>query len=374
MPAQCPTVCVMLKSREWLGFPNHKMTMPLRIQTTAATLLILTCLNVSAQDFSWDSGGGDTKYETAANWDMNVVPFSAGKNTMMLEVSDGGTVTFDRNSGRQVIDLLNLNNGSILNMTGGEFVHSRSGNNVRSSIGISGTGTATVNQSGGVMSIGHMLRLGDKKASGTYNLSGGSLVIYRGGNSLIGAQNGASISLGSKDSIASFNISGGSLVTRGGIELDTKATFKVLGAAASGIEFGNHKATEHGFWYQKGTLSIGIGANGVTPILVAAGDSGEQSVEFFSGAELDLSFHGAEPFNGTWTLLELEGADIVDHGLVLSEATKVNAGWSFKIDNSGPNARLTATYKHYVSIPEPMSYSMILGCSLVLSVLLRRRR
>ncbi|MGJ8653879.1 MAG: hypothetical protein ACSHX8_11440 [Opitutaceae bacterium] len=337
------------------------------------TAFFLAGVSASAQDFFWDSGGSNTKYETAENWTTDAVPFSTGEKTMFVEVADGGTVTFDRKTGRQVIDLFNLNSGSTLNMTGGEFDHSRPGSHTRTSVGIAGGGTATVNQSGGSMSIGHMLRLGQKKTSGIYNLSGGSLTIYRGGRSLIGAPDGASISLGGGGAVASFNISGGSLVTRGGVEMDSNASFKVMGSDASNIALGDHKAADHGFWYQRGTLSFGIGSQGVTPIKVAAGDSQAQFAKFLEGAELDLGFYQTKPVHGTWTLLELENANINDEGLVLSAATIADGDWSFNVDNSGSNGRLTATYGGYASIPESMSFSMILG-SLSLIALARRRR
>ncbi|MGJ8653878.1 MAG: hypothetical protein ACSHX8_11435 [Opitutaceae bacterium] len=347
--------------------------MPFRLHATISTLFILTCLNSSAQNFSWDSGGNNTKYETAENWSTDVLPFSTGEKTMALEIADGGTVTFDRRTGKQVIDLLSLDNGSTLNMTGGEFDHSRSGAIVRTSIGTLGTGTSTFNQSGGTMEIGHLLRLGDRKASGIYNLSGGSLTVYRGGRTLIGAPDGASISLGSRGAVAEFNISGGSLVTRGGVEIDSNASFKVLGSRISRIAIGDHKASDHGFWYQRGTLSIGIGPYGVTPIQITSGDSQAQFARFLEGAELDLGFYETEPLTGTWTLLEIENAKIDDEGLVLSAATIANGDWSFNVDNSGPNGRLLATYGDYVSIPEPLSCSFMLGAFCLFILNIRRK-
>lgn len=346
----------------------------LKNTVSIATALLLVGSATHAQDFQWDGGGSNSKYETAENWATNVLPHPTGKNTMLVEIADGSTITFDESTGTQIIDLLNLNNGSTLNMTGGMFEHSRTGSNTRTAIGSSGGGTSVVNQSGGIMTIGHSLRLGEKNSSGVYNLTGGELIIFRGGKTLIGSPFGMSLSLGARDSIASMNISGGSLITRGGVEIESNATFNVQGAVASQIGIGVNKDTDAGTWFQRGTLKMGIDSKGVTKVYVAGGINGLPAVQFTADSKLDLSFHGTQPYNGTWTILEVEGADIIDEGLMLSEATMKDPSWSFKIDNSGPNGRLTATYNKYVSIPEPLSYSMALGVCCLLALSMRRVR
>lgn len=348
-----------------------KVTSPITL--TFTIVLSLVASNAHAQDFHWNGGGSNTKYENADNWRSGAVPYSTGKNTMQVMFNEGGTITFDAATGTQVIDDLDMNNGSVLNMTGGVFDHGKSGSLVRTSVGYDGTGS-TVNQSGGKMSIGHMLRIGEKKATGTYNLSGGILWVFRGGRSLMDGPRFPSISVGSGGATADLNISGGMLETRAGIEIDTNASFNVLGTNASSIKIGSIRDTDPGAWYQKGTLGIGIGSSGVTPIQIASGTKDSVDVQFLKGSKLDLSFHGVKPFNGSWTIMEVEGDEIVDHGLALSVASQADPSWSFEIDNSGPNGRLIATYNHYVAIPESSSYSTIVGAIGLLSLGLRRRR
>ncbi|MGJ8641217.1 MAG: hypothetical protein ACSHYA_17640 [Opitutaceae bacterium] len=285
----------------------------------------------------------NTKYETGGNWDSDAVPFSTGKNSMALAISDGGTMTFDASSGKRQIDFLNVTNGSVLNMSGGVFDHSRAGNVVRTSIGLSG-GVSTVNQTGGDMMIGHMLRLGGKGGAGVYNLSGGSLSVFRGGGSLMGGPFNPSISVGAGNLPSEFNISGGKLESRGGVEIGPDSSFNVIGSGASSITFGLSKYKEPGNWFQKGTLSFSIGTDGVTIIDIASGENGAPDVRFMPGSVLDLSFNGIVPFAGTWTLMEVEGAELINEGLALSPKTLADPRWAVKIDNSGVNGRLVATY------------------------------
>lgn len=332
----------------------------------------LAGVSASAQDFRWDSGGSNTKYETAENWSSNQVPYSTGDSTMYLMADDGGTVTFGRSTGTRSIDYMNLGNGSTLNMTGGAFDHAKSGNVVRTVVGTSGTGS-TVNQSGGKMSIGHLLKIGDKRASGRYNLSGGELNIFRGGRTLVDAPTGASISLMGRQ--AELNLIGGLLETRFGVEIDSGSRVRVHGRGMSAIKLGSVKRDDSGSWYQKGTLSYGIGSEGVTTIQIIGGTNNTPFAKFILGSKLDLGFNsGTRPVNGTWTLLELENQAIVDEGLVLSAATTADPKWGFNIDNSGPNGRLIATYGDYVSIPEPLNFSIALGACCLFVLNFRRKR
>jgi hypothetical protein len=287
---------------------------------------------------------------------------------MQILLVNGGTMTFDSASGSMTVDRMDISNGSVFNMMGGTFDLSQSGAVVRMNVGLEGRGSI-VNQSGGSMNVGHMLRIGNKQASGTYNLSGGALDIFRAGRSLIDAPAGPSLSLGPGNAEAEMNISGGSLTSRFGVEIDSKATFKVLGTGASKIGIGLNERQGFGSWYQKGTLSAGIGPKGITKIEIIGNASKDQFVTFLSGAVLDLSFHGANPYSGTWTILEVEDANIVDEGLLLSAATRRDPNWSFEIDNTGRVGRLNAKY---VDIPEPKSFALVLGGICMLAMLRRR--
>lgn len=330
--------------------------------------MISASISAQTTNFTWDAGGSDTKFENPLNWRSGTVPVSTGKGSIQVVLDNGGTMTFDSASGNWTVDRMDISNGSVFNLMGGTFDHGQSGAVVRMNVGLVGRGS-TVNQTGGNMLIGHMLRVGNKEASGTYNLSGGVLDIYRAGRSLIDAPAGPSISLGPGKADGEMNISGGSLTTRFGVEIDSKATFKVLGTGASKIGIGLNPRSGFGTWYQKGTLSVGIGPKGVTKIELIGNASKDQFVTFLSGSVLDLSFHGTNPYSGTWTILEVEDANIVDEGLLLSAATRRDPNWSFEIDNTGRVGRLNAKY---VDIPEPSMFGMVLGGICLFAVLRRR--
>lgn len=326
--------------------------------------------SISAQttNFSWDGGGSNTKFENPLNWSSGTLPVSKSKKSVQILLENGGTVTFDSTSGNWTINKMDISNGSVFNLMGGTLDHGQSGAVVRFNIGLAGRGS-TVNQSDGNMLVGHMIRVGHKEASGTYNLSGGVLDIYRAGRSLIGSPAGPSLSLGPGNADAEMNISGGSLISRFGVEIDSKATFKVLGTGASKIGIGLSERDGFGSWYQKGTLSVGVGPKGATKIEIIGNASKDQFVTFLSGSVLDLSFHGTKPYSGTWTILEVENANIVDEGLLLSTATRADPNWSFEIDNTGRVGRLNAKY---VDIPEPKSFALVLGGICMLAMLRRR--
>lgn len=294
--------------------------------------MISASISAQTTNFTWDGGGSNTKFENPLNWSSGTLPVSTGKGSMQILLKNGGTMTFDIASGKWIGDRMDISNGSVFNMLGGTFDLGQSGAVVRFNVGLAGRGS-TLNQSGGNLLIGHMIRVGNNQASGTYNLSGGTLNIYRAGRSLINAPAGPSLSLGPGNAEAAMNISGGSMTSRFGVEIDSKATFKVLGTGASKIGIGMSKRQGFGSWYQKGTLSVGIGSKGVTKIEIVGNASKDQFVTLLSGSVLDLSFYGTNPYSGTWTILEVQDANIVDEGLLLSAATRADPNWSFEIDN-----------------------------------------
>jgi len=335
----------------------------------SATALALSISNsVYAATIVWDNdlGGGDGMFGSATNWVGDTLPGGG-------DVADiNGAFTVDRSS--ITVDQSNINGGATLNISSGTFSDSRAGNTRRTFVGNSGDGT--VNMSGGSWNIGHVLAVGGA-GDGVFNLSGGSLAVSRGGNSLagnpntFGGSNGGSITVGYGTGTGLFSVTGGALETRIGTEVGDNGTFQVLGSAASSIGIGSSGSLD-GHWWQDagGILSIGIDGGGVTPIFIDDSGSGttDPYVHFVSGSILDLSFSGTAPERGSWTILELEGQDIDDQGLILSALSAADPFWSFSVDNSGANGLLIATY----SIPEPSLPALIFGGFTVIAF--RRRR
>ena len=331
----------------------------------------LICVAGPAHAAVWNGLGTDNEFSTGPNWDDSAVPASGSTQDI------NGAFTVERSvdslAGRTF-----LRGGGTLNVTGGAH---NDNNSSATNWNFVGSGSAaTVNQSGGTYEIGHGLRIGSENASsdGTYSLTGGLLSIYRGSNSAIDASNpGGRPSMevgGMTVGKGLFEISGGAMETRGGVHIGGTGTFSVVGSAATSIGIGTNQSQD-GVWLQTagGTLSAAIDVGGVTPILIDDKDGGTIFAQFDDGAVLNLSFaSGVTPYNGTWTIMEVENTAIIDFGLALSATTLADPDWSFAIDNSGVNGLLTATYG--VVVPEPSAMILFFGLTGFGLGMIRRRR
>ncbi len=344
-----------------------------KLSIIAASTTGLLVAGQSANAALWDDGGAIAEFSTAENWEADIFPGDLADNTKLAEIN--GVFTVERSVDSSV-DRTFVNNGAVLNVTGGTHSDGRSGSSIRNFVGSEGSGT--VNHSGGSWDIGHLLSVGGN-GTGVYNLSGGSLSIFRGGNTLAGNPNtfggssGGSLSIGNGSGTGLVSITGGSLESRIGVEVGDRGTFEVLGDGSSSIGIGSNGSLD-GHWWQDagGVLSMGIGAGGITSIFIDDTGSGttDPYARFEAGAVLDLDFFGTAAASGTWTLLELENQDIDDQGLVLA-AGDAAAGWTFDIDNTGTNGLLTATFTA-APVPEPSSTALLgLGG---LALILRRRK
>ncbi len=298
--------------------------------------LLLGAVSVQAQ--TWDAGGGaDTAFSQALNWDTDTLPLT----TDYANISMAVTATHSAGETNSVYNC-NFNGGSVFNMSGGKLSLTKAGNTKRCAVG-SNSGTGTFNQSGGRFDVGHILVIG-WGVQGDYNLSGGEMIVGRGGTSLQGSGASTSISIGPSSGAGTLNISGGSLKTRVGVEIGPNAAFNVSGTAASQIGIGSNGSGD-GFWYQLSgaTLGVGVGPGGVTKILIDdEGDDGGAWATFADGALLDVDYYDGMTYGGTWTVLEVEGTNIVDNGLAFAPGVDTDI-WSFAIDNSGANGKLTVT-------------------------------
>lgn len=145
------------------------------IKTVAAlTAAVLALSGTNSHADEWDGGGDGSSFEDPLNWDLDMIPGTA-------VIGNGDIVT------RHVdisIDRTAVRNGSSLNITGGVHSDVLPSSFVRNDLGRGSTGT--VNQTGGSYDIGHQLAVGSAaNGDGTYKLSGGELIISRGGDSRI---------------------------------------------------------------------------------------------------------------------------------------------------------------------------------------------
>ncbi len=307
-------------------------------QMKISIILAGALLGGAVQAQTWDAGGGDdTAFSQALNWDTDTLPAATDYAVIGMAV----TATHSDGETNSVYNC-NFNGGSVFNMSGGKLSLTVSGNTKRCYIGNDGN-SGTFNQSGGLFDVGHILVIGSG-VEGSYNLSGGELVVGRGGNSLLNSGTSTSISIGPSSGAGSLNVSGGSLTTRVGVEIGPNAFFSVSGSAASQIGIGSNGSGD-GFWNQLSgaTLSVGVDIDGVTKILIDDYETdGGAWAAFADGALLDVDFYDGMTNGGTWTVMEVEGTNIVDNGLAFADSVDTNI-WSFAIDNSGGNGLLTVT-------------------------------
>lgn len=361
-----------------------------RLILAASTLGLLSSGvdSKAAGVFSGITGDG-TSWEDAGNWDDGIVPVSGAANT--FNIFQNRTADFDAdawaavtkssvpatlgqytgitrffmgestaggNNGSHVMNF-NPGAGAIMNVTASQSggISTRPGKN----------GTLNV-QSGSLLMGSSTFSIGNvatgAAANGAINVSGGELSFYRApvtlGNSTAGAVGTGAIT-----------VSGGAFTTRTSLTLNSTGSFNVVGSNATQIGIGAAGTDGNGAWSQASgaTLSMMIDTS-VTKIFIEDGSiAGVGSAVFSAGSILDLGFVGAFA-NGDYTLMEFENGDI-DNGVsndnLLLNSADALAGWSYRIDNTGANGLLIATF-----VPEPST--ALLSFSALGMLLLRRRR
>lgn len=311
-----------------------------KIRETGIILVavVLSCVLARAETVTW-TGDVNSSFNEDGNWSTGSVP--ADGDVANIE---SGTVNFS--SGESAaLNALRLRAG-ILNLSGGTLkaaAHSA----WDSWVGGDSGKTATLTQTGGTFEVNE-LELGRNAGSnGIYRLRDGELNIIRG-------VNGYSLYIGGNKSgvnggVGTLRVYGGDMVTRTGVKLGDDqlagtGSFTVLGSSAARIGIGSHAGID-GWWeqYAGSTLRAGIDAGGVTKIFIDDVEGEENTyARFEGGALLDVDYYNDGAGGGTWTVLEVENGPIIDNGLAFDASVDTDI-WSFNIDNSGANGRLTVT-------------------------------
>jgi hypothetical protein len=301
----------------------------------AVVMGLLVFMGVGAKGegvITWKGGGAEPDFSIAANWTGDAVPTTA--ETVMISGAYTVNVTSDVEC-----DRLSVEKGAVLNISYGRLGSTVSGNTRVDSIGRDSVGA--VYQSGGVYDVGHRFHVGcGRSGNGSYSISGGQLIISRGGRSTMVPDESASIEVGEGASAGLFKVYGGSVLSRSGVVIGPKGIFSVQGSAAETIGIGSDKSVD-GHWIQQSgsTLQVAIDetALGVTKIFIdyVDGTGSNGDVIFEEGALLDVSFLGAAT-RGVYVVMEWEGT-VTDKGLKF--APDVDTGkWNFVIDEE--NKRL----------------------------------
>ncbi len=90
-------------------------------RVTLMLLLVASSISSFAATVTWDNGGVDTKYETAANWSGDELPGASDKAWLN---GSSDTIIYDDATGTQTVDNLELQLGQIdmMTMTGGHLI------------------------------------------------------------------------------------------------------------------------------------------------------------------------------------------------------------------------------------------------------------
>lgn len=299
---------------------------------------------VQATTYNWSNGGGDNAFTNGLNWDTPGSAALTSSDTAFIDL-DGADAALFTSGMNHTIQRFYIGQASgtsgEMNISGGTLNCTLGGGTARNRLGRNG-GTAVLNQSGGTLDMAGFMQIGFSSGTdGTYNLSGGAVImdgLENSGNELY-----ESLEIGNGGS-GLLNITGGSLQTKGHVDIQSGGTFQVSGSGATAIEVGGSGTSIDGKWTQAsgGVLDARIGTNGITTIFVRDNSNGLGSgdVVFEAGALLDVDFLGAITNEGTFTLMEWEGS-VTDHGLAFTSGVDPTI-WSFNVDAAGKKLTVTA--------------------------------
>lgn len=331
-------------------------------------LFMLQVADAGTADFDGTTGDG-MSWEDPGNWSgdpTGVTGLPGGGDYVNISGDPGGEIiNMDADTWQYFVDNSLLTGGSTgeyrtqtIRLAGSETSSLtvdigdgniwRTTNSTLQYIGSLSGSNGTMNiLSGDIRIETSSFRIAEKAGStGFLNIDGSAntrLIIHR-------ESGGVSMQVGTGGG-GTFQIDGGKFRTRAGVTVGSTGTFRVLGSDVTEVSIGD-ESTLDGNWTQNagGILEFGIDT-GVTPIVIADKGGAGTFATFDLGSLLVLDFLSA-PVAGTWTLMEVENGLITDAGLSL--AAGVDTGWSFNVDNSGPNGLLTATY-----VPEPATMILL---------------
>lgn len=352
----------------------------------AAGTIGLFTTGVSSQAAGVFTGAGDgTSWEDTANWDDNIVPDSAAPITFNLLGTQ--TVEFDADAWSFLSANGQLNGGGTTGQYRGisRFFlgeNTSGSTNGTQTFTFNHGGTNTVNvtsgNSGGIATRPNKTSILNVQ-SGIVDMGSGSFTIGGGGDGSLNVSGGemkfgrAGVTVGSASgSTGSITVTGGTLTTRSSMALSATGSFSVVGSNASLIDLGGANTDGNGSWSQAaGSILSMMVDTSVTKIDISDGtNAGTPDATFAAGSILDLGFVGAFA-DGSWTLMEVENG-IIDNGVsnnnLVLDAADIAAGWSYTVDNTGPNGLLIA---NFTAVPEPNVALLSLSA---LGLLARRRR
>ena len=378
-----------------------------RAALTGAVTIVAICGGANADNFD---GGGDlatgdgtgTKWEDAANWELDLVP---GDNGIIvdaagnIQLNDEGTEFESLNTNINAFnvlydtdtwDFLQANNQAVDNplnpgVTVNTLVQSATQHRVQrlivnenlgagpfgvctltfdfgdpaglqtrtilqtnatsAIIGGRNNSETTVNMISGEVNTASRTQVGGRTgAVATINVMGGTFIVGRS-NLQLGINN----ALDTQGGTGIVNVTAGTLRTRVGAAIGGASTFNVVGSTPTEIGIGSEGNID-GFWFQQtgGVLSVGLDAGGLTPILIDDfdddGAGAEGNATFEAGSILDPFDAGGA--NNAWTTVMIWEGTLT--GLPDLSAAAVSAGWEMRVEGNELQVR-------NLSFPDPVT-------------------
>jgi len=323
------------------------------ITTTAFAAGLAGFNSLSHAQLVWDAEGADDFWHTPANWTSDTVP--TGGSAVIGDGNTGftsGTVDYNATSGTTTLTTLSVGiNGSgtgTLNISGGSLTAAFASGTTNSSAG-------NINLTGGTMTMLNGSQFGGSGQTTTLHVNGGTLghsgtiftQLASGGNIIM--ESGSVVDSGGGNRIRTTNIGAGQ-----------SAGFTVQGSNST-INWGNIQLLGAGAL----NWNFNADTSGVSIFNTNAFD-------FLDGDELNVTvdLSGYDVSNGT-TLTLIDAAfgtcdDTIFDSLVVS-----NGSGTFSVidDGSGKQLQLTG-----IVVPEPSTYALIGGCFALAAVMFRRRQ
>ncbi|MEI6891839.1 MAG: hypothetical protein V5783_06680 [Pontiella sp.] len=308
-------------------------------KTSAAVLGSLLLVGVSAQATDEFNGAVNNDWANGANWGGGEYPTG----------EEGYLNTYAELSGPVPTNMWAFRMGQTgdaeFNVLPGAVYTATEHSSWGSWLGLSAGYEATINQSGGSVTVTE-LEVGSQAGSfGYYELSGGTTTVTRSiyERSLYVGATKQSDHKSLDGGTGTFTMTGGTLLTQNGVSLGHpsyagEGTFEVFGTGPDEIGIGSYSTNDHtGSWsqYSNSTLRVGISPTGITPIHINGGaDDMSASVFFADGSILDVSFIDGALETGSWPVMVCEGT-MVNAGMVFADSMgSTTNDWGFMVTNN----------------------------------------
>ena len=282
----------------------------------SSSCLIIIC-SASAATFTWDGGGGDSNWSTAANWDPDGAPVynNGAYDTLNFDGSTGLTTNNDRGDGDNINSIIFASTAGAFTLTGGSL--DMLGRDASSSA--AGTASITNNSANTQTINNNLINRKDLNTSLVFNNTAGGTIVVNGaitesnGSAVLSKIGGGSLELtGTGNTATNMNAAGGNTILSG---TSTTTVSDTLYVANSGISGG---------W--GGTLTVQDSATLTSTKLLVGNEAGRNGTVNQTGGTVNLTGSGDNDIRiGHWS--NLTGKYNLTGGTLNTFNTNFNVGW-----------------------------------------------